>query len=169
VIAHHIAPVDPNTEIVYGACRPGYPATEPDETDVAAWLAAIESHGIKRVCCLLSADQLQLYDDLLGQYQHRFGPDHVLHAPVQDYTPVSSTLFREQIRPFLQESMRQELPTVVHCSAGIGRTGQVLALWLALEHEYDLETAIHTVRNQHRDPLESVAINTFRAMYEALQ
>lgn len=59
MIAHHIAPVDPETEIVYGACRPGYPATEPDETDVAAWLAAIENHGIKRVCCLLSADQLR--------------------------------------------------------------------------------------------------------------
>jgi protein-tyrosine phosphatase len=169
MIAHHIAPVDPETEIVYGACRPGYPATEPDETDVAAWLAAIENHGIKRVCCLLSADQLRFYDDLLGQYQRRFGPDHVLHTPVQDYAPVSSTQFREQIRPFLQESMRQNLPTVVHCSAGIGRTGQVLALWLALEHEYDLEAAIHTVRNQHRDPLESVAIDTFRAMYEALQ
>ena len=169
MIAHHIAPVDPETEIVYGACRPGYPATELSETDVGAWLAAIENHGIKRVCCLLSADQLHLYDDLLDQYQHRFGPDHVLHAPVQDYAPVSLTLFSEQIRPFLQESMREDLPTVVHCSAGIGRTGQVLALWLALEHEYNLETAIHTVRNQHRDPLESVDINTFRAMYEALQ
>jgi len=169
MIAHHIAPVDPETEIMYGACRPGYPATEPDETDVAAWLAAIEKHRIKRVCCLLSADQLQLYDDLLDQYQSRFGSDHVLHAPVQDHAPISSALFSEQIRPFLQESMRQELPTVVHCSAGIGRTGQVLTLWLALEHDYDLETAIHIVRNQHRDPLESVDINTFQAMYEALQ
>ncbi|WP_435162360.1 protein-tyrosine phosphatase family protein [Halorubrum sp. SY-15] len=168
MIAHHIAPVDPDTEIVYGACRPGYPATEPDETDVAAWLAAIEDHGIKRVCCLLSADQLQLYDDLLDQYQSRFGSDHVLHAPVQDHTPVSTNLFSEQIWPFLKESMRQELPAVVHCSAGIGRTGQVLTLWLALEHDYDLETAIHTVRNQYRDPLESVAIDTFREMYDAL-
>ena len=169
MIAHHIAPVDPETEIVYGACRPGYPATEPDGTDVAAWLAAIEDHGIKRVCCLLSADQLQPYDDLLDQYQNRFGSDHVLHAPVQDHTPVSTNLFSEQIWPFLKESMRQELPAVVHCSAGIGRTGQVLALWLAVEQGYDLETAIHTVRNQHRDPLESVAIDTFRTMYEALQ
>ena len=169
MITHHIAPVDPETEIVYGACRPGYPATESDETDVAAWLAAIENHGIKRVCCLLSADQLQLYDDLLDQYQSRFGSDNVLHAPVQDHALVSSDLFSEQIRPFLQESRRRDLPTVAHCSAGIGRTGQVLTLWLALEHDYDLETAIHIVRNQYRDPLESVDLNTFQAVYEALQ
>jgi hypothetical protein len=40
---------------------------------------------------------------------------------------------------------------------------------LALEHDYDLKTAIYTVRSQYRDPLESVDMSTFQAIYEALQ
>jgi len=169
MINHHIAPADPDTQIVYGACRPGYPATDPDEADVASWLTAIEEHGIRRVCCLLPADELQSYDDLLARYRDWFGAEHILHAPVGDYTAISPRLFTEQIRPFLKKSVRQDLRTVVHCSAGIGRTGQLLALWLALEHDYDLEQAIYTVRSQHRDPLESVDITTFRALYDALK
>jgi len=169
MINHHIAPADPDTQIVYGACRPGYPATDPDKANVASWLTAIEEHGIRRVCCLLSAGQLQRYDDLLGRYQSRFGAENVLHAPVQDYSAISPRLFSERVLPFLEESVRRDLRTVVHCSAGVGRTGQVLALWLALKNGYDLETAIYTVRSQHRDPLESVDITTFQALYDTLQ
>jgi len=169
MIAHHIAPADPDTKLVYGACRPGYPAIEPDETEVTTWLAAIQENGIKRVCCLLPAGELQLYDDLLARYRDRFGAENVLHAPIQDYTAISPRLFSEQVQPFLEESVRQDLRTVVHCSAGVGRTGQVLTLWLALEHDYDLETAIYTVRSQYRDPLESVDITRFRALYDSLQ
>jgi len=169
MINHHIAPADPDTKIVYGACRPGYPATDPDEADVASWLAAMEENGINRVCCLLPADELHLYDDLLARYRDRFGAEHVLHAPVKDYSAISLRLFSERILPFLKDSVRQDLRTVVHCSAGVGRTGQVLTLWLALEHDYDLKTAIYTVRSQYRDPLESVDISTFQAIYEGLQ
>jgi hypothetical protein len=40
---------------------------------------------------------------------------------------------------------------------------------LALEHDYDLETAIYIIRSQYRDPLESLDITEFHAIYEALQ
>ena len=169
MINHHIAPADPDTKIVYGACRPGYPAADPDEADIASWLAAMKENEIKRVCCLLPANELQLYDELLARYRDRFGAEHVLHAPVKDYSAISPRLFSERILPFLKDSVRQDLRTVVHCSAGVGRTGQVLTLWLALEYDYDLEAAIYTVRSQYRDPLESVDMSTFQAIYEGLQ
>jgi protein-tyrosine phosphatase len=99
--------------------------------------------------------QLACYDNLLLAYQAAFGEQAVCHAPVLDYDPVPTELMQDTIRPFLSEADARGEQAVVHCSAGQGRTGQVLALWLAIERGYSVDDAIRTVSAQGRAPLES--------------
>lgn len=166
---YHLAPAGPDESIVFGACRPGYPAGNPDINEVSTWISTMNKYDIERVCCLLTEEQLISYDGLLSQYRATFGEEHVLHAPIEDYSSIPPELFSETIWPFLSASVEGEMPTVVHCSAGIGRTGQVLTLWLALERGYNLEEAIRTVRRHSRDPLESISVNQLRSVYKEIR
>ena len=59
-----------------------------------------------------------------------------------------------RILPFLDDANRANERTVVHCSAGMGRTGHILALWLVHGRDYSLDKAIKTVEQQGRTPLE---------------
>ena len=154
---YNFGPAASDEELVYGARRPGYPSTNPTETEVKSWLNHMEDHNIQRVCCLLE-EKLHLYDDLLNQYEERFGSENVLSAPIVDRKFVGRETFHHQILPFLTESVREDQRVVVHCSAGSGRTGHILALWLAHERDYTLPEAIEgviSVENINRNPLEA--------------
>lgn len=48
----------------------------------------------------------------------------------------------------LRELMREER-VYVHCSAGIYRSPQMIALYLVLCEQYPLETAIQTIKENH--------------------
>lgn len=150
----------PDEDIVYGACRPGYHAAEP-QRHVDAWLQTMQEYGVERVCCLLDR-KLQLYDELLQQYADVFGSEAVCHAPVRDYSAVSRRTLTETIWPFLRSADQAHSPVVVHCSAGQGRTGQILVVWLAVERNYQLDDALSTVQETGRSPLEA-------ATYDDLQ
>ena len=152
------APASPTEDIVYGASRPGYPASTPTESDIGEWIAFMKAAGIDRVCCLLDAE-LAMYDDLLGRYRAEFGEDRVCHAPIPDYSVVSKRQFHDQIFPFLKDAANESEKVVVHCAAGMGRTGHVLALWLVRGREYGVEEAVWTVRETGRDPLETASVS----------
>ncbi len=141
---------------MYGAERPGFRSRSPDD-DVDEWIEFVRSRDVERVCCLL-VDALDEYDDLLGAYRRAFGAEDVLHAPNEDHTPLSVDLFAEEILPFLRAGAAEDRRTVVHCSAGIGRTGQVLVGWLCHERGYGPDEALRTVED---------ATDAFRAPLEA--
>jgi protein-tyrosine phosphatase len=121
-------------------------------------------NDIKRVCCLLDEQHLRRYDELLEAYRAHFGSSHVCHAPIPDFTTVSPDLYHEKIAPFLRESIERKQRVVIHCSAGQGRTGHVLALWLADEYEFDVEEAVEEIQKGERAPLEAATIEELSAV-----
>ena len=158
---------DSSEDIVYGAERPGYGSEHVGPEAVADWVAFMQARGIRRVCCLLAPAQLHYYtDDLLAAYRHAFGEENVRWAPVEDFHLAEKYTLIEDILPFLNESVRQNAPVVVHCSGGLGRTGHVLAAWLCAGRGFVPDAALQAVIKMARDPLE--AVNSGRAMRKNL-
>jgi hypothetical protein len=154
--AHRFAPAAPDEELVYGACCPGWHSAATHGDALADWVAFMESHDIERVCCLLPGRQLDGSENNLDRYRRVFGAENVCHAPTPDHNLVEESLLAEQVIPFVEESVAAEERVVVHCLAGIGRTGQVLAAWLAYDRGYGPALAIETVKEMGRHPSDAV-------------
>jgi len=156
VNAHRFAPAAPDEEYVYGSCTPGWHTAAGHDAAIDDWVQFMQSEGIERVVCLLPGRQLVESGANLACYGDAFGQPNVLHAPVPDHHLIPEALLTEEILPFLAESRAAEEQVVVHCLAGIGRTGQVLAAWLVYNRDYGPERAIETVRSNGRDPTDAV-------------
>jgi protein-tyrosine phosphatase len=166
--SYKFAPAAPDESIVHGACRPGFNSRDTSPDTVQSWIAHMQAADIERVCCLLKS-KVDRYDDLLGQYRRAFGARNIYHAPITDHTGVSPDTLTGDILPLLRDADEAESPVVVHCSAGLGRTGHILALWLACERGYTLENAIDTVRETGRWPLEGVTKDHLRDLLDACE
>lgn len=152
--ACQFASAAPDEEYVYGACAPGWDRRAGGT--VEGWISLMQSRGIKRILCLLSAEQLNQFDDLLGQYRQAFGDDRVAHVPVTDHTLIDEATLRSEIIPVIAAAVKAEEPIAVHCLAGIGRTGQALAGWLVFQYGYDATEAIEIVTSRGRQPDDAV-------------
>lgn len=152
---YYLGPAAPDEPIAHGACRPGYAPGSPQEGAIDHWATAMRDAGIERVCCLLHRPQLARYLDLLGRYESLFGPDRVCHAPVKDYH-LADPATVDRVVSFLRAADRADEPTVVHCAAGLGRTGHLLAAWLVRGRGYEPGAALATVEAMGRTPREAV-------------
>lgn len=155
----NFTPATPEEQIVYGARRPEHPRLGHSNESVHDWVSFVKEHGIEGVCCLLDDSQLREYDDLLGIYRAAFGAESVLHAPVPDFSTVNESTFCDQILPALDEADWSKEPIVVHCSAGSGRTGHILALWVHLRRGYGLKEAVKAIKDTGRNPLEATTLS----------
>ncbi|MEF8774533.1 MAG: dual specificity protein phosphatase family protein [Halobacteriales archaeon] len=146
----------PGEFVVFGAAAPGVRATDP-ATAVDGWVEAAREQGIMRIVVLLSREQLSPYSNLVETYRSSFGEDRVLHAPVPDHELADEETLTDRVLPFLRAADAAGEPTLVHCRAGLGRTGHVLAGWLVHARGYDPEAALTAVADTGRVPREAVA------------
>lgn len=156
VDAHRFAPAAPEEEYVYGACCPGWHTTVTREDAIDEWVEFMRERGIERVCCLLSGEQLDRTDADKGRYARAFGAENVTHVPVPDHHLADPATLEDEILPFLSAAAERGEPVVVHCLAGIGRTGHVLAAWLVHGRDYAPVDAIEAVREMGRSPAEAI-------------
>lgn len=152
--------------IVYGASKPGY-----SHQQIYDWILFMKHQNIKRVCCLLSEEQLASYSDLLGIYQKEFSSQQVCWTPIQDFHLCDLETLTQKILPFLLAADKQSEKVVVHCSGGIGRTGHVLAAWLVSMRGFSNQEAIAAVKRTGRNPYEVAiaSIFTLKNPFEVIQ
>jgi protein-tyrosine phosphatase len=147
---YKFAPAWENEQIAFGAARPGY-----TNNKVQDWIDFMKYQNIKRVCCILTAEQLAYYSKLLDTYKHEFGNQLVCWAPIADFHLCDLETLTQKILPFLIEADKQNEKVVVHCSGGIGRTGYVLAAWLVSIRGLSNQAAIAAVKRTGRNPYEA--------------
>jgi len=154
--AHRFAPATPDEEHVYGACAPGWHSAAGHDDALEDWIGFMRGHNVERVCCLLPGARGGAADCDVGSYADAFGADSVLHAPIPDHHLADPALLDREVLPFLDDAADADERVVVHSLTGIGRTGQVLAAWLAHDRGYDPDRAIETVVETGRQPRDPV-------------
>jgi len=89
---------------------------------------------------------------------------------VEDHTAPSRAII-DQGLVFIDTCVGRDLPVMVHCLAGIGRTGTLLACYLAREQRLDGGTAIRRLRalrpNSVETPDQEAMVRSFAASLRA--
>ncbi len=109
------------------SARPGADGQTPLEAAVDGWLDEARRLGIRSILCLLADDQLPHYEMLPGGLldHYRASGFAVGHVPARDLR--SPPLTADQLEQVGQAFDSLPKPVLVHCWAGIDRTGAAIA------------------------------------------
>jgi atypical dual specificity phosphatase len=109
----------------------------------------LEFLKLQKINAIISLTETQLERAFVEEFGFRY-----LHLPIADFTPPTI----DQIEKFLSFQRRAEadtLATVVHCGAGLGRTGTMLACAL-VSRGMNPEAAIDRIRTLRPYSIETV-------------
>lgn len=133
---------------------------------IEADLASLEASGIQSIFCLLEDRDFRAWGvpKLLDAYARaRF---RVHRHPIRDFGVPTLDAMTRAIDE-LDASLSSGGTALVHCAAGIGRTGTVTAC-LLVRHGLSARQAIHTVRAHRPGSLENWDQETFVYDFAAL-
>ena len=139
-------PVEPSNTILFGSARPGFPHSRVSSETVTHWMAFMVASEFKKIICLLNDQDLVQYytTDLIAQYRRYF---EAYHFPIEDFSKIPANVMSKILLCVGPEK------TLVHCSAGMGRTGQVMYAYL-LKQGYAPKDALEICIKQGRNPFE---------------
>ena len=88
-----------------------------------------------------------------------------LHLTVEDYGAPSVEVMDEAVN-YIDNKISNGKPVLVHCAAGKGRTGAVLAAYLIKKENFTAEQAIEKIRIMRPGSVQSLTQETALSMYE---
>ncbi|MFH1378387.1 MAG: dual specificity protein phosphatase family protein [Planctomycetota bacterium] len=130
---------------------PGYASPFEEE------LASLWSVGIRAILTLRE-DPLPVYQidgDRRFAYHHEPMPDHSIP---NGFDPIDRAV------NYIRQMMNESKPVLVHCLAGIGRTGMVIASFVAVAEGLSGAEALRFLEMK-RGPVDTFAQNEFVASY----
>ena len=77
-----------------------------------------------------------------------------LHMPTEDFSAPDMEKIDHTV-DFIQERIKNGEPTMVHCAAGVGRTGTILACYLIKYHNFSVQDAIDKIRKERPGSIQS--------------
>jgi atypical dual specificity phosphatase len=77
-----------------------------------------------------------------------------LHVPTEDFSAPDMEQIDEAVE-FIQIRLKNNEPVMVHCAAGIGRTGTILACYLVKYQKLSARDAIQKIRKERPGSIQS--------------
>jgi atypical dual specificity phosphatase len=88
-----------------------------------------------------------------------------LHLMVEDYGVPNMQVLDEAVN-YIDKKIQSGKPVLVHCAAGKGRTGALLAAYMIKKENLTAEQAIEKIRLMRPGSVQSVTQETALSMYE---
>lgn len=107
-------------------------------------LVYIKNQGIMAIVNLTERNEEQVEIERLG-FEYR-------HIPIEDFTAPAQVQIDEFLE-YVEEMNRKKKPVLVHCHAGLGRTGTMVACYL-VAHGMSAHDAIEKVREKRSSSIE---------------